>query len=83
MSSTAHARTVEYRLGQHRSRQQRADVQSHYGDNGDERVSQRVAVLDPPRVHAFGVGGANVVLLQHFQERRADHAHNERGLNES
>src|SRR5947208_8106187 len=67
----ARALPLEHGLGDHRSTEDRADVQR--GDRGqrDERVAQRVPSRDGPARHTFRARQPDVVAAHHLEHRRA------------
>ena len=44
------------------------------GDDQDQRIAQRVFADGPPLAESLGAGGADVVLAEHVEHRRARHA---------
>ena len=48
------------------------------GDDGDERVAQRMDADDPEGREALGAGGADIILLEHLEHRGARHARDHR-----
>src|SRR2546425_188974 len=71
----AHPGQREDRFDDHRSGQQRPELPAHDGDDGNERVLERVLVDDDPTAQALGPRGAHVVLAQHLEDGGARHAH--------
>ena len=74
----ADTRPGEDRLGEDGAGQQRADLQADHGDDGDERVAQRMDADDAEGREALGAGGAHIILLEHLEHRGARHARDHR-----
>src|ERR1700738_1734214 len=77
----AHARPGKDGLGQDRAGQQQADLQTDHRDHRNESVAQRVNQHHSPVREALGAGGANVILAQHLEHRRARHSGDHRQWN--
>src|ERR1700730_3506241 len=54
--------------------QQRAELQTENGNDGDERVSKRVAKQNGAQRKAFGTSGSNVIARKFFEHGAANHA---------
>src|ERR1700682_5344332 len=77
----ADARPGKDGLGQDRAGQQQANLQPDHRDHRNECVAQRVNQHHAPVRQAFGAGGANVILPQHLEHRRARHPGDHREWN--
>src|SRR5262245_7794235 len=71
----AAARPGEDGFDDDRAAQQGAQFQSDHGNHRDQRVARDMAPDDFFLAQAFGPGGADEVLVHHFEDRRTGHAH--------
>src|SRR5690349_9411523 len=64
---------VEDELRDDRSGQQPARGEPEHRDRRQHRITERVSPGDPPLGHAFGAGGAHVILVQHLEHGSPRH----------
>ena len=67
-------------LDHHRAGHQEAELQADDGGDRDQGVAQHVAAQHPALRQALGAGGADIVLAQRLQHRRAGDAGQDRRL---
>src|SRR5882672_1273581 len=70
----ADARQREHLLDDHGAADRGAEQDAGGGDDQDQRIAQRVFADGPPLAESLGAGGADVVLAEHVEHRRARHA---------
>ena len=70
----AEAGQREHLLDHDRAGEQVGELQAHHGEHRHHRVSQHVAPEHAARRLALGARGADEVLAQHVEHRRADDA---------
>ena len=79
----AEARQVEHVLDDDGAGQQEGELQADDGQHRDQRVAQRVPPQRLPPAQALGAGGADIVLAQRLEQRRAHDAGEDRGLRQA
>ena len=81
--SIAHSAVGEHGLGQHCSREEPADLETDGRDHRQHGIAQHVPTADDPGGEALGLGGADVVLVEHVEHRGPgdpeDHREGDRG----
>src|SRR6266851_1930054 len=75
----ADAVEIEYLLGHHEAADQKCRLDADQGHDRQQSVLQRMPVDDDPLDQAFGPRGADVILAQDFEHRRAGHPHRHGG----
>ena len=78
----AEARNREHALGDDDAADQQRDADADHRDDRDRGVAQRVPHQHVPGGEALGMRGADVVLAQRLQHRRARDARNQRHVGE-
>ena len=63
----------EYSLRDDRAGEERAKLEAHNRNDGEEGVAQRVFQSNPPFVESFGSGSLDVIFVHRLQEARAYH----------
>ena len=71
----ADALQSEHHFGQQRTAaDERTEIEAEHGDEGDQRCPQTMMQQHPALAYALGTGGADEILLHHFDQACPQHA---------